>query len=124
MVNSKKQSCLLERDSLQEFLNNAILTEVVGIEGIKNLRTNQLGLESSLGGGENDLLLHAAVVGSPGDEKEISMLSLLTISELEIEHDETGLVSRQRVDHHLPGILSSTLHLNQDKRALPLSPSQ
>ena len=112
MVNSKKQCCLLERDSLQEFLNNAILTEVVSIEGIKNLRTNQLGLESSLGGGENDLLLHTAVIGSPGDEQKISMLSLLIISELEIEHDETGLVSRQRVDHHLPGILSSTLHVN------------
>lgn len=60
------------------------------------------------------VIIHAQQ-SSPSDKKKISMLSLLIISVLEIENNETRFISGEGINHLFPGFLSSTLLVNYEK---------
>ncbi len=58
------------------------------------------------------LVISSTHQSSPSDEEKISMLSLLIVSVFEVENHETRLISRKRIDHLFPSILSGTLLVN------------
>ena len=109
--------------NLSQLGNNGFFTEIISVEGIDHLGTDKLGVESTLAGRVENLLLDRAGIGSPsnnlhisksipGDQKKISMHSLFVISEFEVVNNETRFVGRERVNKRFPAVFSRSLPIN------------